>query len=110
MEALKIKNDYFSRINCHYDQRRNILYQGLINIKGIFIKEPNGAFYAFPRLPDSSITSVEFCKKVLDNYGLVLVPGLAFGDDQCVRISCAASEIKIKDGLNRLQQAINRYY
>ena len=74
------------------------------------MKEPNGAFYAFPRLPNSSITSVDFCKKALQDFGLVVVPGKAFGADKCIRISCAASEIKIKDGLIRLEKAISEYY
>ena len=110
LEALKTNHKFFLKINSHYDQRRNFLYQGLKNIKGIFIEEPNGAFYAFPRLPNSAISSVDFCKKVLNDYGLVVVPGKAFGDDRCFRISCAASKDKIKDGLNRLQKAIKNYY
>ena len=80
------------------------------NINGIYIEEPNGAFYAFPKLPNSSITSVEFWNKALQDYGLVVVPGKAFGDDECIRISCAASEIKIKDGLERIEKAILEYY
>jgi len=110
LEALKTDHTFFSQINSHYDQRRKVLYQGLKNIKGIFIQEPSGAFYAFPRLPDSSIKSVDFCKKILKEYGLVVVPGKAFGDDQCFRMSCASSLDKIKDGLNRLQKAISNYY
>ncbi len=110
LEALKINNEYFSMINSNYDQRRIMLYEGLKSINGIYINEPNGAFYAFPRLPNPSITSLDFSKKVLQDYGLVVVPGKAFGVDQCIRISCAASEVKIKDGLNRLQKAISSYY
>jgi len=110
LEALKINNEFFSMINCHYDQRRSLLYEGLNNINGIYIEEPNGAFYAFPKLPNSSITSVDFCNKALQDYGLVVVPGKAFGADECIRISCAASEIKIKDGLQRLEKAISEYY
>jgi len=110
LEALRINDDYFIMINNHYDERRILLYEGLKNINGISIQEPNGAFYAFPRLPNSSITSVDFCKKVLHDYGLVIVPGKAFGDDECIRISCAASKEKIEDGLNRLQKAITNYY
>ena len=97
-------------INSHYDQRRSLLYEGLNNIKGIYVEEPNGAFYAFPKLPNSSINSVDFCNKALQDYGLVVVPGKAFGADQCIRISCAASGIKIKDGLQRLEKAISEYY
>ena len=110
LEALKINNDFFSKINIHYDQRRELLYRGLKKIKGIILQEPNGAFYAFPRLPDASITSVDFCKKILENYGLVLVPGKAFGDDQCIRISCATSKENITNGLERFEKAISAYY
>ena len=110
LEALEINNNFFSMINSHYDQRRSLLYEGLKNINGIYIQEPNGAFYAFPRLPDSSISSVDFCKKALQDYGLVVVPGKAFGVDQCIRISCATTDSKIKDGINRLQKAVSSYY
>ncbi len=110
LEALKTNQEFFLKINSHYDLRREILYQGLKNIKGLFIQPPNGAFYAFPRLPDNSMTSVEFCKRILDDYGLVVVPGKPFGDDQCFRISCASSKEKIIDGVSRLKKAIFNYY
>ena len=110
LEALKINHKFFEKINHQYDQRRDVLYEGLKNIEGILIHKPNGAFYAFPRLPDSSINSVEFCKRILNDYGLVLIPGKVFGDDQCFRISCANSKEKIIDGLTRLKNAINNYY
>jgi len=110
LEALKINVEFFSMINSHYDKRRSLLYESLRNINGIYIEEPNGAFYAFPRLPNSSISSVDFCNKALQDYGLVVVPGKAFGADQCIRISCAASDSKIKDGLGRLEKAISEYY
>jgi len=97
-------------INSHYDQRRRLLYEGLNNINGIYIEEHNGAFYAFPKLPNSSITSVDFCNKALQDYGLVVVPGKDFGADKCIRIACAASELKIKDGLKRIEKAISQYF
>ena len=91
-------------------KEEDVSMRGLNNINGIYIEEPNGACYAFPNLPNSSITAVDFCNKALQDYGLVVVPGKAFGDDQCIRISCAASEIKIKDGLERFEKAISEYY
>ena len=110
LEALKVNHEFFEKINNHYDKRREVLYEGLKNIKGVYIQKPNGAFYAFPRLPDSSITSVDFCKRILNDYGLVLIPGKVFGEDKCFRISCANSKEKIVDGLKRLQNAIKKYY
>ena len=110
LEALKINREFFLEINSHYDLRREVLYKGLKNIEGLFIYPPNGAFYAFPRLPNKSMTSVEFCKRILNDYGLVVVPGKPFGDDQCIRISCASSKEKILDGLTRLEKGILNYY
>ena len=110
LAALKIKKEFFDEINSKFDERRDILCKGLIKIKGIYIEPPNGAFYAFPKLPNKKISSVEFCKNVLEDYGLVVVPGKAFGDDQCIRISCASSKKKILDGLSRLEKAVKSYY
>ena len=110
LEALKINREFFLEINSHYDLRREVLYKGLKNIEGLFIYPPNGAFYAFPRLPNKSMTSVEFCKRILNDYGLVVVPGKPFGDDHCIRISCASSKEKILDGLTRLEKGILNYY
>ena len=110
LEALKINDDYFSQINKEYDSKRDIVYKGINKIKGLFLEKPNGAFYAFPRLPNDTITSIDFCKKILNDFGLVLVPGKAFGDDQCFRISFANSKSKIIDGLLRLEKGIEHYY
>ena len=110
LAALKINSDFFKEMNKKYDERRELLYKGLIKLNGITMHPPNGAFYGFPELPNNNISSVEFCKRILDDFGLVLVPGLAFGKDNCVRISCAASKESILDGLNRLEKAISKYY
>ncbi len=110
LAALDIKKEFFEEINQKYDERRELLFRGLKEIKGIYIYPPNGAFYAFPKLPNKTISSVEFCKRVLEDYGLVVVPGKAFGDDQCIRISCASSNETIQDGINRLEKAIKKFY
>tara|TARA_Y100001968_G_scaffold318607_1_gene349039 strand:+ start:2133 stop:3311 length:1179 start_codon:yes stop_codon:yes gene_type:complete len=110
LAALKLNKEFFDQINQRYDERREILFQGLREIKGIYIDPPNGAFYLFPKLPNKTISSVDFCKKILDDYGLVVVPGKVFGNDQFIRISCASSKSKIIDGLGRLNNAIKNYY
>jgi aspartate aminotransferase len=45
-----------------------------------------------------------FCNRLLEEQGLAVVPGGAFGDDRCIRLSCAASEATIEDGLARLKR------
>ena len=108
--ALKMDKVFFEQINAKYDERREILYKELIKINNIYLKSPNGAFYAFPKLPNKNISSFDFCKKAIDNFGLVIIPGIAFGDDQCVRISCATSKENILEGILRFKKAINSYY
>ena len=108
--ALKIKKDYFEEINLIYDERRQVLSKGLKDIENIHLNSPNGAFYAFPQLPNANISSVDFCKKALEDFGLVVVPGKAFGNDQCIRISCATSKSNILDGIKRLKKAIDKFY
>ncbi len=43
-----------------------------------------------------------FCQQLLDQKGLAVVPGVAFGDDRCIRLSCAVKTATIDDGLSRL--------
>ena len=110
IEALKLRKEYFEEINSIYDERRQILSKGLKEIENIHLNPPNGAFYAFPELPNTSISSVDFCKKALEDFGLVLVPGKVFGNDKCIRISCATSKSNILDGIQRLKRTIKKFY
>ena len=66
--------------------------------------EPEGAFYAFPDVSAWGLDSMTLCRRLLEEEGLALVPGAAFGDDRCIRLSCAASEATINDGLARLSR------
>ena len=90
-----------------YNRRRLLLTEGLQSIEGITLVEPRGAFYAFPKLPESAGGSMDFCRRALEQAGLAVVPGLAFGDDRCIRLSCAVSRETIRDGLSRLRQLLS---
>ena len=90
-----------------YNRRRLLLTEGLQAIEGITLVEPRGAFYAFPKLPESAGGSMDFCRHALEQAGLAVVPGLAFGDDRCIRLSCAVSRETIRDGLTRLGQLLS---
>ena len=92
-----------------YNSRRDLLCNGLRSIEGITLVAPQGAFYAFPQLPQNVPPSLEFCKRALEDEGLALVPGIAFGDDRCVRFSCAVSSEIIDDGLNRFRRVLKTF-
>ncbi|MGE4581526.1 MAG: aspartate transaminase, partial [Synechococcus sp.] len=61
------------------------------------------------QLPPNVSASMDFCKRALDVEGLALVPGIAFGDDRCVRFSCAVSSEIIEDGLERFQRVLKTF-
>ena len=107
LAALLGKRDCVMEMAESYNRRRTLLTQGLQAIKGITLLPPQGAFYAFPQLPEHIKDSMAFCRKALDDAGLAVVPGVAFGADRCIRLSCAVADETIKDGLSRLEQLLS---
>ena len=89
-----------------FNLRRSLLSDGLRTIPGLELLPPEGAFYAFPDVSSTGLDSMTICNRLLDEQGLAVVPGVAFGDDRCIRLSCAAGEATITDGLARLQRFI----
>ena len=95
-----------------YRHRRAIVMERLRRVPGLGIMEPQGTFYAFPDISlwlkeHPEIGTVDrFCDWLLEEHGLALVPGSAFGDDRCIRLSFAASEADLKTGLVRLTAAL----
>ena len=90
-----------------FNSRRQRLSDGLRAIEGVQLQPPEGAFYAFPDVSHYGLDSMSLCNRLLDEVGLAVVPGIAFGDDGCIRLSCAASEATIDDGLDRLQRFLS---
>jgi aspartate aminotransferase len=108
--ALEGGRDDVMRMKESYLQRRAIAVAGLRRIEGIRVREPQGTFYVFPDVAsllgrDGLMTVDALCDWLLDIHGLAVVPGSAFGDDRCIRISFAAAEADLKEGLRRLAQA-----
>ncbi|MFZ9229455.1 MAG: pyridoxal phosphate-dependent aminotransferase [Prochlorococcaceae cyanobacterium] len=87
-----------------FNSRRQLLSDGLRSIAGLKLQPPEGAFYAFPDVSHYGLDSMSLCNRLLDEQGLAVVPGIAFGDDRCIRLSCAAAEATIDDGLQRLNR------
>jgi len=91
-----------------YREQRQLLTEGLKAIPGVALQPPRGAFYAFPDISSFGLDSMDFSRLLLDEQGLAVVPGKAFGDDRCVRLSCAAELSTIEDGLERLRRFIEK--
>ena len=104
--ALSAPMDCVKTMAESYNRRRAFLVTGLEKLSGITLVPPQGAFYAFPQLPEACGDSMSFCHRALEEEGLAIVPGAAFGDDRCVRVSCAVSRETITDGLARLARLL----
>lgn len=98
-----------------YRKRRDIVYNLLKEIPGIKANYPEGAFYFFPDVSyyygKTDGTSVikdgdDFCLFMLEKAHVSLVPGGAFGDEACVRLSYAASEKDLREALKRIKEAL----
>ena len=110
VEALKNGEGEIKRMLAQYDQRRNLLVNGL-NQMGLSCFEPKGAFYAFPSIKSTGMSSQEFCEKLLQEEKVAVVPGDAFG--QCgegyIRCSYAASVEQITEALVRMERFVERH-
>ncbi len=106
LEAIKVSPKGIKYMIDTYNNRRILLTKGIKSIDGLYLEKQSGAFYAFPYLSDNLPNSLSFCKTALEKQGLAIIPGIAFGNDRCIRISCSASNEVIEDGLDRLSKVI----
>lgn len=103
-EALRSCDDEVERMKEEYDIRRKIITKGFCDI-GLECREPKGAFYAFPSIKSTGMSSEEFCEKLLYSKRVAIVPGTAFGDsgEGFVRASYCYSVEHIKEALTRIE-------
>lgn len=85
-----------------FAKRRDLTYSLISAIPGIKTIRPSGAFYLFFDVSSFGLKSGEFVNRLLEEEKVAAVPGQAFGDDRCVRISYACSEDVIKDAASRI--------
>ena len=91
-----------------YDQRRKLIVKGLNKI-GLNCFMPKGAFYAFPSIKSTGLSSEMFCEELLKKEKVATVPGNAFGrsGEGFIRCSYAASIDEINTALERIEKFIN---
>jgi len=102
LAAINGPRDCVLEMAAEFSRRRCLLSDGLMGLDGLALVPPQGAFYAFADISSKGLDSMTFCNRLLEEQGLAAVPGVAFGDDRCIRLSCAASPATIEDGLARL--------
>lgn len=88
-----------------FEERMNFTCNAINNIQGLSVNKPQGAFYLFiniQQLPQYGNDSMAFCHKILEDQGVALVPGCAFGMEGFVRLSFACSLEQLKEGVTRI--------
>ena len=108
IEALRNCDDAVNTMLDEYDSRRRLIVKGF-NDLGLTCREPKGAFYAFPCISSTGMTSDEFCEKLLYSQKVALVPGTAFGrgGEGFVRASYCYSVEHINEALKRIKLFLN---
>lgn len=105
VEALRNGDDDIAGMVAEYDMRRRLMVHGF-NKLGMECFEPRGAFYCFPSIKSTGLTSEEFCERLLLSKKVAVVPGSAFG--QCgegyIRASYCYSTDHIKEALSRIEE------
>ena len=93
-----------------YDQRRKYLVHAL-NKMGLTCFEPFGAFYVFPSIRSTGMTSDEFANRLLEEEKVAVVPGTAFGEcgEGFLRISYAYSIEDLKIALERMERFVKKH-
>ena len=103
VEALRHGDDAVESMKEEYDMRRRLIVAGF-NRLGLSCREPMGAFYAFPCIRSTGLTSEEFCERLLYAERVAVVPGTAFGQggEGFIRASYCYSTDHIKEALRRI--------
>jgi aminotransferase len=108
--ALEQGDEHVVRMRQEYDRRRRLIVDGF-NQLGLVCYEPKGAFYAFPSIAASGMTSDDFAMSLLEEQEVAVVPGEAFGPSGAgfVRASYATAYEKIEEALNRIERFMRRH-
>jgi aminotransferase len=109
IEALKNGNGEMDKMIREYDRRRRLIVDGL-NKLGLDCFEPKGAFYAFPSIKGTGMTSEEFAGGLLKEEKVAVVPGNVFGDcgEGHLRCSYATSREHLVEALGRIESYLDK--
>lgn len=110
IEAMRNGDEDVAYMVSEYDHRRKMLVEEL-NRMGLHCFEPKGAFYAFPSIQSTGMTSEQFCEGLLKDQKVAVVPGNAFGEsgEGFVRISYAYSVEAISNALEKIDTFLKKY-
>ncbi len=104
--ALEESQDCVEEMRQAFAKRRKVMLERINSIPGLSCVKPDGAFYLFPDISETGLKSLEFCKTLLDEHQVAVIPGVAFGADNNIRLSYATDMATIEKGMDRLEKFV----
>lgn len=110
LSAIQDSQDCVKEMFTAYNERRNVLAEGLNEIQGLSCYAPEGTFYAFMNIKETGMSAEELSMYLLEECKVVTVPGTAFGrqGEGYIRLSFATSLEDIKEGIVRIKKGIEK--
>ena len=103
--SAQIDNEITTMVKA-FESRRDYAVEAFNKIERVSVFKPEGAFYLFVNISKISNNSLEFSKKLLEKYGVAVVPGIGFGAEGYIRFSFATDIETIKSGIERFNQFV----
>lgn len=104
--ALESSQDCIEEMVKAFSERRQYILERVRAIPGLNCPTPNGAFYVFIDISQTGLKSRDFCQKLLETQKVAAIPGIAFGADDCIRLSYATDLKTIEKGFDRIDKFI----
>jgi len=104
--ALESPQDCIEEMVKAFSERRQYILERVRAIPRLNCPTPNGAFYVFIDISQTGLKSRDFCQKLLETQKVAAIPGIAFGADDCIRLSYATDLKTIEKGFDRIDQFI----
>lgn len=104
--ALENSQDCVEEMRRAFADRRQVMLDALNAIPGLTCAKPDGAFYLFPNIRKTGLSSLDFGSALLEQHQVAVVPGIAFGADDYIRLSYATDMATIHKGLERLEKFV----
>ncbi|WP_392534671.1 pyridoxal phosphate-dependent aminotransferase [Nostoc sp. C117] len=104
--ALQSSQDCVEEMRQAFAKRRQVMLDRLNAIPGLSTAKPDGAFYLFPDISKTGLKSLKFCDALLEEHQVAVIPGIAFGADDNIRLSYATDMATIEKGIDRLEKFV----
>jgi aspartate/methionine/tyrosine aminotransferase len=108
VEAILGQQAQVDYVVAEYQRRRDVIVDGLNSLPGIRCQKPQGAFYVFPNIKGTGMSSNELANLILEKAGVALLPGSSFGEygEGYMRISYANTIENIERGLEQIRSVL----